>query len=156
MWKKLTEKLICSFLFSFCLFCGLQYRMSGTLFSAAPGRWLLQHCCAFFPEGASASAVILTSAIPIVIACLLLLLMQGTQAVVMSVRSRRHPAGHTIQIRRIPHRTQWLLIFAAWLPYLLLRYPAGIDWDAYHQIAQSLGMEEMTSHWPPFVAWLMG
>ena len=49
-----------------------------------------------------------------------------------------------------------LMIFAAWLPYLLLRYPAAIDWDAYHQTAQGLGLEQMTSHWPPFVAFLLG
>ena len=57
---------------------------------------------------------------------------------------------------RISFRAEWILILAAWSPYLIIRYPAGIDWDAYHQIAQALGYEQMTSHWPPFVAWLMG
>ena len=58
--------------------------------------------------------------------------------------------------RLTPSTRHALLILAAWLPYLILRYPAAIDWDAYHQTAQGLGLEAMTAHWPPFVAFLLG
>jgi len=157
---KQTEKLICSFVFSFYLFCGLQYRMAGTLFSTEPGRRILQLFNIFSSSGTAAwpplAEVLLTAAVPVFFACLLLALLHGIQAIIIFVHSRRHPAVHELHVRRIPHHIQWLMIFTAWLPYLLLRYPAGIDWDAYHQIAQALGLEEMTSHWPPFVAWLMG
>lgn len=42
----------------------------------------------------------------------------------------------------------WICMFVCWLPYIIIRYPAGIEWDAYHQIEQFLGFETLTAHWP--------
>ncbi len=50
----------------------------------------------------------------------------------------------------------WGLAFLCWLPYIILRYPAGIEYDAYYQIEEFLGILPMTAHWPPFSSALMG
>ena len=48
------------------------------------------------------------------------------------------------------------LIFAiCWLPYVILRYPAGVEYDAYFQIADFLD-GTMTARWPPASSALMG
>lgn len=50
----------------------------------------------------------------------------------------------------------WIIMFVCWLPYVIIRYPAGIEWDAYHQIQQALGMEALSAHWPLGSTFLMG
>ena len=40
-----------------------------------------------------------------------------------------------------------ILIFICWIPFVVLRYPAGFEYDAYHQIADFLD-GTMTNHWP--------
>lgn len=42
----------------------------------------------------------------------------------------------------------WLCMFVCWLPYILIRYPAGFEWDAYHQLQQALGIEPLMARWP--------
>jgi hypothetical protein len=44
----------------------------------------------------------------------------------------------------------------AWLPYAVIRYPAGIDWDDYYMMKQFLGYSQMKDHWPVFTAALEG
>ncbi len=50
----------------------------------------------------------------------------------------------------------WLLIFMGCIPYLVIRYPAGVEFDAYYQIEQFLGLMPMTALWPPFSSAFMG
>lgn len=49
-----------------------------------------------------------------------------------------------------------LFIFICWMPYILIRYPAGIEWDASHQILQIVGSDKLTNHWPVFSTYLFG
>ncbi len=49
----------------------------------------------------------------------------------------------------------WGIIFLCWLPYIIIRYPAGFEWDGYHQILQFYeGIT--TNHWPPASSAWMG
>ncbi len=57
---------------------------------------------------------------------------------------------------RHPFLVSWAVIFICWLPFALIRYPAGIEYDAYYQMEQFLGFTPMTAHWPPFSSALMG
>ena len=50
----------------------------------------------------------------------------------------------------------WAAIFLCWLPFAVIRYPVGIEYDAHFQIEQFLGLQPMTAHWPPFSSMLMG
>lgn len=52
--------------------------------------------------------------------------------------------------------SSWIVMFICWLPYVIIRYPAGIEWDAYHQIQQAMGMETLSAHWPLGSTFLMG
>lgn len=57
---------------------------------------------------------------------------------------------------RRPFLCSWAVIFLCWLPFAVIRYPAGIEYDAHFQIEQFLGFRPMTAHWPPFSSALMG
>lgn len=50
----------------------------------------------------------------------------------------------------------WTVIFLGCIPYIVVRYPAGMEFDAYYQIEQFLGMTEMTAYSPPFSSAFMG
>lgn len=50
----------------------------------------------------------------------------------------------------------WTVILLCWLPFAVIRYPAGIEYDAHFQIEQFLGLQPMTAHWPPFSSMIMG
>ena len=50
----------------------------------------------------------------------------------------------------------WIVIFLGCIPYLVIRYPAGVEFDAYYQIEQFLGMKEFTAYSPPFSSVFMG
>lgn len=49
-----------------------------------------------------------------------------------------------------------LFIFICWIPYIIIRYPAGLEYDAMHQLLQYFGYERLTNHWPVFSTYLMG
>lgn len=49
----------------------------------------------------------------------------------------------------------WGILIVCWLPYALIRYPAGFEWDGQHQIDQFL-THTMTDHWPPASSAYMG
>lgn len=49
-----------------------------------------------------------------------------------------------------------LIMIICWLPYIILRYPAGIESDAKNQIAQVLGFQKLINRWPVFSSILMG
>lgn len=49
-----------------------------------------------------------------------------------------------------------LFIFLCWLPWIIVYYPASIEWDTYNPIMQFLGMEEKTNHHPWFYAAMVG
>ncbi len=51
--------------------------------------------------------------------------------------------------------TTFIFITICWLPYVILRYPAGFEMDAYFQIADFLE-GTMTAHWPPASSAWMG
>ncbi len=57
------------------------------------------------------------------------------------------------------YKMQFLIAFAiiaiCWLPYVILRYPAGFEMDAYNQIADFID-GTMTAHWPPASSVWMG
>lgn len=59
-------------------------------------------------------------------------------------------------MERHPFLFSWAVIFLCWLPFVCIRYPAGIEFDAYYQMEQFLGFRPMTAHWPPFSSALMG
>ncbi|MCR4784089.1 MAG: DUF6020 family protein [bacterium] len=42
----------------------------------------------------------------------------------------------------------FILMALFWLPFAIIRYPAGMEHDAYYQIEQYLGLRPMTLHWP--------
>jgi hypothetical protein len=48
-----------------------------------------------------------------------------------------------------------ILYFLCWLPYILLRFPAGFEYDGYHQIARFMS-GNVTAHWPPASTAFMG
>jgi len=49
----------------------------------------------------------------------------------------------------------WGILIVCWLPYALIRYPAGFEWDGQHQIDQFI-TRTMTDHWPPASTAYMG
>lgn len=49
-----------------------------------------------------------------------------------------------------------LIILTLWSPYIILRYPAGVESDAVFQILQGIGKLELTNHWPAVSSLLMG
>lgn len=50
----------------------------------------------------------------------------------------------------------WVIIYISWLPYIIIRYPAGVEYDAHHQIEQILGYSKITAHWPPASSAILG
>ena len=55
------------------------------------------------------------------------------------------------------HRLKtFALLFAVYLPQLIICYPANFCIDAYNQLAQFYGINEFTSHHPPVMTLLMG
>ncbi len=59
------------------------------------------------------------------------------------------------------YRRSFLILAAAWLPQILIRYPGVLMWDSYMQIMQFMGAAERLSSHPPFgtlvyglLAWL--
>lgn len=49
-----------------------------------------------------------------------------------------------------------IVLYIAWLPYALIKYPAGFESDAYHQVQQFLGVDKLSNHWPVASSALMG
>lgn len=49
----------------------------------------------------------------------------------------------------------WIAIFAAWLPYAVLRYPATCQWDAVYQLKDYFE-KTISTFWSPISTWLMG
>lgn len=48
------------------------------------------------------------------------------------------------------------VIFVAYLPWIIIRYPGAMECDAYYQIEQFLGYIPMNGQWPPLSCALMG
>lgn len=67
-------------------------------------------------------------------------------------------ADFRIPFPNVKHRflITWGILFLCYLPYIILRYPAGIESDAYYQIEQFLGYQTLNAHHPPFSTLLMG
>ena len=55
-----------------------------------------------------------------------------------------------------PFLFPWAVIFVCWLPYVLVRFPASLEFDAYRQIMQALGILPFTAHSPPASSFIMG
>lgn len=49
---------------------------------------------------------------------------------------------------RHPFLFPFAVIFLLWLPYAILKYPGGIDFDSYYQLLEPLGLFPLTNHWP--------
>ena len=49
---------------------------------------------------------------------------------------------------RHPFLFPFAVIFLLWLPYVVLKYPGGIDYDSYYQLLEPLGLFPLTNHWP--------
>lgn len=49
---------------------------------------------------------------------------------------------------RHPFLFPFAVIFLLWLPYAVLKYPGGIDFDSYYQLLEPLGLFPLTNHWP--------
>ena len=61
--------------------------------------------------------------------------------------------GETLQNlhQRFHRHVFWyslILMILFWLPIALIRYPAGMEHDAYYQIEQYFGLRPTTLHWP--------
>lgn len=56
---------------------------------------------------------------------------------------------------RIQFVSSFIVIAICWSPYIIFRYPAGFEWDAYAQIADFFE-GTMTAHWPPASSAWMG
>lgn len=69
-------------------------------------------------------------------------------------------AGANISLPKVwkkhPFLVPWLIIFICWLPYVLVRFPAALEFDAYRQIMQALGILPFTAHSPPASSFIMG
>lgn len=48
---------------------------------------------------------------------------------------------------RHPFLFPFAVIFLLWLPYAVLKYPGGIDFDSYYQLLEPLGLFPLTNHW---------
>ncbi len=54
------------------------------------------------------------------------------------------------------YRKLWGILFLSWLPFAILRYPGGMDYDAYYQIVQFLDIMPLNDHWPIASSAVMG
>lgn len=50
----------------------------------------------------------------------------------------------------------FIFIFITWLPFIIFRYPAGIEWDGYHQLMMFEGDKKITQHWPIVSTYFFG
>ncbi|MCR4783794.1 MAG: DUF6020 family protein [bacterium] len=58
--------------------------------------------------------------------------------------------GHWhLQLEQNPLVCSWLIIFACWLPWAIVKYPLGIDEDAYYQIEEYFGYSPLASRYFP-------
>ena len=53
-------------------------------------------------------------------------------------------------IKRKPFLFTFIFMMVCWAPHLIIKYPAGIGWDASWQLSQGLGDTVMTTHHPVF------
>lgn len=64
----------------------------------------------------------------------------------------RRLMGSQLRLPRLWDRHPFLfpfaVIFLLWLPYAILKYPGGIDFDSYYQLLEPLGLFPLTNHWP--------
>ena len=67
----------------------------------------------------------------------------------------RQPKDGERPLRR-PLLTGALIIFACWLPWLIMNYPCSFNPDSEYQIEQWLGIYPWTAHHPPFSTAIMG
>lgn len=51
--------------------------------------------------------------------------------------------------RRCPRNCTMLLLLVAWVPYLILDYPARISWDTWREMNMFFGYWPLTAHDPP-------
>ena len=49
---------------------------------------------------------------------------------------------------RHPFLFPFAVIFLLWLPYAVMKYPGGIDYDSYLQLLEPLGLYPVSNHWP--------
>lgn len=49
-----------------------------------------------------------------------------------------------------------LFIFIAWFPFIIFRYPAGVEWDGYHQLMMFQGDMQISQHWPIVSTYFFG
>lgn len=66
-----------------------------------------------------------------------------------------HSMAESASSERQQLYTMWGIILICWLPYTIIRYPAGFEYDGYHQIMQFFD-GTMTNHWPPASSVWMG
>lgn len=55
-----------------------------------------------------------------------------------------------------PGRISAIILWAAWLPWMVIFWPGSVDWDSYGQICQMTGSAEMTAHHTVLSTWLHG
>lgn len=55
-----------------------------------------------------------------------------------------------------PFLFPWLVIFLCWLPYILVRLPAAVDYDSYKQLEEIFGYREFSNYNPVFSTVLLG
>lgn len=58
-------------------------------------------------------------------------------------------------INQHPFIFTFVFMMACWMPHLIIKYPAGIGWDASWQISQGLGDTVFTTHHPVFHTMLL-
>lgn len=71
------------------------------------------------------------------------------------IRNRNTPVLSCAE-RQVSFWTIFAMLFIAWLPHMIVRYPGVLMWDSYLQIKQFMGEIERWSNHPPFGTLLYG
>lgn len=59
-------------------------------------------------------------------------------------------------VSRHPFLSAWAILMLGWLPWLILRYPAGLEYDAYYQLEEALGFLPLGAKNPFMSSLFMG
>jgi hypothetical protein len=49
---------------------------------------------------------------------------------------------------RHPFLFPFVVLLLLWLPYAIVKYPGGIDFDSYLQLLEPMGLFKLSNHWP--------
>ena len=135
-----NHNIVSSLLFSVFMYCGACYENIGTIFDTnLPIILIIAYLLGWF-----------------LLFINIISLLEKFQKVVSKINNNKFEMCF-----RNFNNTEFILIcmfimIVFWSPYVVLRYPAGIESDAKVQIAQALGFQKLTNRWPVFSSILFG